>query len=187
MAKFGETISERIFREIRERDKLFDAATGGQTARLMQEEYKRIKDLQNAGLLPQHGAIAEAARQMQEVKRLQDTGLLPKPDAHAVLDAARSYTSEPALPALPSPSSTASPRLPASSNIGLQSVAELGAMVRKARKAMKMSQSEFADYAGVGRRFLSELENGKPSLEFDKVLACAKAAGIDLFARSRSA
>jgi len=51
---------------------------------------------------------------------------------------------------------------------------------------MKLSQDEFATYAGVGRRFLSELEGGKSSVEFDKVLACARAAGIDIFARPRN-
>ncbi|MBC2661150.1 helix-turn-helix transcriptional regulator [Novosphingobium flavum] len=67
----------------------------------------------------------------------------------------------------------------------LTSIAELGMMVRDARKAMKMNQTEFAAHAGVGRRFVSELEGGKPSLEFDKVLACAAAAGVDLFAKKR--
>jgi y4mF family transcriptional regulator len=69
----------------------------------------------------------------------------------------------------------------------LKSIAELGLMVRDARKAMKMNQAEFGAHAGVGRRFVSELEGGKPSLEFDKVLACAGAAGVDLFARNRRA
>jgi len=67
----------------------------------------------------------------------------------------------------------------------LKSIADLGQMVRDARKAMKMNQAEFAAHAGVGRRFVSELEGGKPSLEFDKVLACAAAAGVDLFAKKR--
>lgn len=67
----------------------------------------------------------------------------------------------------------------------LTSISELGMLVRAARKAMKMNQTEFAAHAGVGRRFVSELESGKPSLEFDKVLGCAAAAGIDLFAKKR--
>lgn len=67
----------------------------------------------------------------------------------------------------------------------LTSIAELGLMVRDARKAMKMNQTEFAAHAGVGRRFVSELEGGKPSLEFNKVIACAAAAGVDLFAKQR--
>lgn len=68
----------------------------------------------------------------------------------------------------------------------VRSVVELGALVRRARKAMKMNQSEFAAHAGVGRRFVSELEGGKASLEFDRVMACAQAAGIDLTAKLRN-
>jgi y4mF family transcriptional regulator len=72
------------------------------------------------------------------------------------------------------------------SNLGpIKSITDLAPLVRKARKSMKMNQQQFADAAGVGRRFLSELENGKPSLEFDKVLACALAAGIDIIAKPR--
>ena len=69
--------------------------------------------------------------------------------------------------------------------IALKSATDLGPLIRKSRKAMKFSQQQFADAAGVGRRFLSELENGKPSLEFDKVIACALAAGIDILAKPR--
>ncbi|WP_197995296.1 helix-turn-helix transcriptional regulator [Neorhizobium galegae] len=60
---------------------------------------------------------------------------------------------------------------------------DLGRMVRHAREERRLSQQAFADLAGVGRRFLSELENGKTTLEFDKVLKVARAAGISLFAR----
>lgn len=61
----------------------------------------------------------------------------------------------------------------------------LGDLIRAARKAKNLSQQEMADLAGVGRRFLSELENGKPSLEFGKVITVANAIGIDLFAKRR--
>ncbi|WP_416068633.1 helix-turn-helix transcriptional regulator (plasmid) [Rhizobium sp. YTUHZ045] len=65
------------------------------------------------------------------------------------------------------------------------STADLGHIVRKAREARKLSQQEFADLAGVGRRFISELENGKATLEFQKVLKVAHAAGISIFAEPR--
>ncbi len=67
----------------------------------------------------------------------------------------------------------------------IENAADLGLLVRQARKAMRMTQSIFAAHAGVGRRFVSELERGKPNLEFNKALACANAAGIDLLARAR--
>ncbi|QKD02930.1 helix-turn-helix transcriptional regulator [Mesorhizobium loti] len=65
------------------------------------------------------------------------------------------------------------------------SPADLGRLVRKVREGRGLSQQEFADLAGVGRRFLSELENGKPTLELGKVLKVANAAGIALLARER--
>nr|WP_318036956.1 helix-turn-helix transcriptional regulator [Mesorhizobium sp. AR02] len=67
----------------------------------------------------------------------------------------------------------------------MASPADLGRLVRKVREGRGLSQQEFADLAGVGRRFLSELENGKPTLELGKVLKVANAAGISLFARER--
>lgn len=45
----------------------------------------------------------------------------------------------------------------------------LGDFVRARRKSMKLTQIGLADKAGVGIRFLRELENDKPSLQLDKV------------------
>ncbi|WP_332819957.1 helix-turn-helix transcriptional regulator [Sphingopyxis sp.] len=68
----------------------------------------------------------------------------------------------------------------------LHAVADLGALVRKARLQLGFTQQSFADLAGVGRRFVSELESGKPTLEADRVLRCCAAAGIDIFAELRA-
>ena len=43
--------------------------------------------------------------------------------------------------------------------------------VKRMRKRLKLSQVEAADRAGVGLRFLRELEAGKPTLRMDKVNA----------------
>ncbi len=67
----------------------------------------------------------------------------------------------------------------------VRNAGDLGRLVRIARENRKLSQQSFADVAGVGRRFLSELENGKPTLEIEKVLKVANAAGIDLIACQR--
>lgn len=77
-------------------------------------------------------------------------------------------------PALPEPQP-----VPADGNV-VRSVADLGLRVREARRAMGMTQQRFADMAGVGRRFLVELEKGKPSLEIGRVLAVCQAAGLKL-------
>ena len=65
------------------------------------------------------------------------------------------------------------------------SSADLGRLIRKSRNSANFTQQQFADLAGVGRRFLSECEAGKQSLDLSKVLLVIKAAGIDLYARPR--
>lgn len=45
----------------------------------------------------------------------------------------------------------------------------LSEFVKKKRKALGITQAELADRAGVGLRFLRELENEKPTLRLDKV------------------
>ena len=67
----------------------------------------------------------------------------------------------------------------------VQSPADLGAMIAARRKARKFTQQEFADLAGVGRRFLSELESGKSTAELGKVLQVLNALGLDLIVRMR--
>ncbi len=58
--------------------------------------------------------------------------------------------------------------------------AEIGAAVRRARKAMGPRQDEFAAAAGVGLRFVAELERGKPTVQLGRALAVLAAAGLDL-------
>jgi y4mF family transcriptional regulator len=67
----------------------------------------------------------------------------------------------------------------------VQTSSDMGKIIKKIRKDKKLSQQELADLSGVGRRFISELENGKPSLEFEKVLKVASSCGIDLILRKR--
>lgn len=57
---------------------------------------------------------------------------------------------------------------------------EIGAAVRRARKAMGLRQDEFAAAAGVGLRFVVELERGKPTVQLGLTLAVLGAAGLDL-------
>jgi y4mF family transcriptional regulator len=72
-----------------------------------------------------------------------------------------------------------------SAEVGITTPADLGKIIYEARKKQGFNQQQFADLVGVGRRFLSELENGKQSLEFGKVLVVAAAAGIDLVVKKR--
>ena len=57
---------------------------------------------------------------------------------------------------------------------------QIGEAVRRARKAMGLRQDEFAAAAGVGLRFVVELERGKPTVQLGRVLAVLAAAGLEL-------
>ena len=46
---------------------------------------------------------------------------------------------------------------------------ELAKFVKKRRKEMGLTQKEIAEHAGVGIRFVRELESGKATLRMDKV------------------
>lgn len=41
--------------------------------------------------------------------------------------------------------------------------------IKKLRKQLKLNQVDFAKRAGVGLRFLRELEEGKPTVRLDKL------------------
>jgi transcriptional regulator with XRE-family HTH domain len=55
-----------------------------------------------------------------------------------------------------------------------------GALIRSRRKAMQIRQHQLALATGVGRRFLIDLEAGKPSCQLGRSLLVAKALGLDL-------
>jgi y4mF family transcriptional regulator len=46
---------------------------------------------------------------------------------------------------------------------------KIGEFVRRRRTANKLTQRELGELAGVGTRFVSELERGKPTLRMDAV------------------
>jgi HTH-type transcriptional regulator/antitoxin HipB len=67
----------------------------------------------------------------------------------------------------------------------IRAVSELGAAIRAKRKAIGMRQEELASLAGVGPRFLSEIEHGKTSAEIGKVLQVLRRLGLELSIRPR--
>jgi y4mF family transcriptional regulator len=65
-----------------------------------------------------------------------------------------------------------------------------GSLIRSRRKALKMRQAQLALATGVGRRFVIDLEAGKPSCQLGRSLLIAEALGLklaDLLAISSSA
>lgn len=62
----------------------------------------------------------------------------------------------------------------------ISSVSHLGNLVRQKRKAANLTQFELSALSFVGTRFVSELENGKSTLELGKVLQVLSALGLEL-------
>ena len=57
---------------------------------------------------------------------------------------------------------------------------ELGAALRTARQARNLRLEDLALAAGVGIRFISELERGKPTVRLGETLRVAAALGVRL-------
>jgi transcriptional regulator with XRE-family HTH domain len=60
----------------------------------------------------------------------------------------------------------------------LEAASAFGSLIRQRRKALKMRQDQLALVAGVGRRFLIDLEAGKPSCQLGRSLLVAGALGF---------
>jgi len=56
----------------------------------------------------------------------------------------------------------------------------IGQIVHARRKAAKLTQARASALAGVGTRFLSELERGKPTVELGKTLKVLTILGLEL-------
>jgi y4mF family transcriptional regulator len=64
--------------------------------------------------------------------------------------------------------------------IKIKSTQDLGKLVREYRVAQKMTQADILGLANTGNRFIVELENGKPTVQFQKVLDVLDALGLEL-------
>lgn len=61
----------------------------------------------------------------------------------------------------------------------INSVPEIGTLIRRMRKEQGLTQAEVAGLCNVGPRFFSELENGKPGLRLDLVLRVIQTMGLN--------
>ncbi len=61
--------------------------------------------------------------------------------------------------------------------INIQSTQQLGQALRSARKQLGLTQSELALAAGVGVRFIVDLEAGKPTVRLETVMRVIEALG----------
>lgn len=53
-------------------------------------------------------------------------------------------------------------------------------VIRRRRRSLGLHQDELADLAGVSERFVNSLENGKRTVQLDKVLAVLSTLGLHL-------
>ena len=67
-----------------------------------------------------------------------------------------------------------------SQQYGADFVADLGQKVKAFRKAKQLTQSETAQLCGVGTRFISDLENGKATIEMGKAAQVLHALDLEL-------
>jgi len=61
--------------------------------------------------------------------------------------------------------------------LSIDTPSDLGQLIRKTRKALGLSQPQLALAAGVGVRFIVELEAGKPTVRLENVLRVVNALG----------
>ena len=67
----------------------------------------------------------------------------------------------------------------------IRNVSDLGNAVRSRRKQLGYTQAFLASYAGVSASFLSDLENGKETIQLSKALDIISLLGMDIFAEPR--
>ncbi|MBE6451600.1 MAG: helix-turn-helix transcriptional regulator [Alphaproteobacteria bacterium] len=63
----------------------------------------------------------------------------------------------------------------------LTSMEEIGNLIRETRKKQGLSQEDLAGISGTGRRFISDVENGKNNIQVGKLLLVIGALGLNLY------
>ena len=56
----------------------------------------------------------------------------------------------------------------------------IGELIRRERKARKLTQLELGELSGTGINFISQLERHKQTVRFDKLLEVLKVLGIEI-------
>jgi HTH-type transcriptional regulator / antitoxin HipB len=64
--------------------------------------------------------------------------------------------------------------------------AQLGAIVRSQRQRLALRQLDVAGLGNTGNRFIVELENGKPTLQLQKVLDVMDLLGLELIVQPKA-
>ena len=62
---------------------------------------------------------------------------------------------------------------------------DLGAAIRSRRKELHYTQAYISEFTGLSISFISDVENGKPTVELEKVIQLLQILGMDLFVERR--
>ncbi len=70
-------------------------------------------------------------------------------------------------------------------NMKIENVNDFGREVRNRRKRLGYTQKYISDFTGLSITFISDLENGKKTIEFGKALQLANLLGLDIEIKER--
>lgn len=68
----------------------------------------------------------------------------------------------------------------------IQTTAELGKLARARRQQIALTQLDVAGLGNTGNRFIVELEQGKPTLQLQKVLDVLNLLGLEVVIRAKA-
>jgi y4mF family transcriptional regulator len=74
----------------------------------------------------------------------------------------------------------------ASAQTPIRSAVELGAVIREQRKRLALKQLDLAGLGNTGNRFIVDLENGKPTVQLQKVLDLMDLLGLEVVVRTKA-
>ena len=64
-------------------------------------------------------------------------------------------------------------------------VKDIGLEIKKRRKALGYTQADISDYTGLSISFIADVEHGKSTVEFGKVLKLVNILGLDCLLQVR--
>lgn len=67
----------------------------------------------------------------------------------------------------------------------ITTVSELGTLIRDKRKKLHLTQAQLCEYSGISASFISDLENGKQTIELGKALFVLQLLGLDMELKDR--
>lgn len=68
----------------------------------------------------------------------------------------------------------------------IRSSVELGSVIRAQRKRLALRQLDLAGLGNTGNRFIVDLENGKPTVQLQKVLDLMDLLGLEVVVRTKA-